>query len=288
MVTSTAFSTARRRAASSLLLVGAISWAGSALWVARTFHHAVLWTSWQFAVAATLAVASVGIARRSVLPQVLARGVVAWIAVYAVVSPWEGPTMGALRLFIAALAVAALLPAAPGLGTPSARAEFAPTAYRSVFLLGAIAAVTVGISSAFNAAWESVAALVGHSSGAGAVWGPALLAVTCLASAVGVVRMRAWGVLLGAGTAVSAVACALPVFHQASLLGLAYVCAPGVLLAAPLVASRLANDRDPRLRVASPEVARLRVAAEDSKESVFVEASDPNVARSQASRAGVN
>lgn len=112
----------------------------------------------------------------------------------------------------------------------------------------AAAAVGLGVSSALGALWSLAAVAAGHASGApGHVWGPALLAVPCFASAVGVLRMRAWGVLLGAATAVGAIACALPVLPYVSVLGLAYVCIPGALLAAPIVASRVWPSKRPML-----------------------------------------
>ncbi len=242
--------------------------------VADVAHAGVsLWTAWNLLAASMLAAASVGIVRRGVLPQIFARGVAWWVITLAL-PPWSG-SMGwlSLRLVTALLAIAALHLSAPNLETDSARAEFGPIAYRKVFLAGAAAAVAIGLSSGLGALWEAARVLEGRSSGEpGEVWGPALLAISYVASAIGVVRMRAWGVLLGVGTAIGSVACALTVLPQVSWSGLACVCVPGALLGAPLVAVRLAKRATPRLRVAE-----VPAAAEQEQGEANVRAERPSL-----------
>jgi hypothetical protein len=249
---------ARRSAASGCLLVGAAAWAIMALRAAGNAGHLLsLWTAWNLLAATALAVASLGIGSRSLVTQVFARGVALWVILLAL-PPWSGSSWLTLRLLTAVLSMVALRLAAPGLHTPAARAEFAPVAYRRVFLAGATAAVALGVSSAFGALWQAVAVLQGHTGGvSGAVWGPALLVIPCLASAVGVLRMRAWGVLLGAATAMGSLLCALPVLREVSLFGLAYVCLPGALLIAPVVASWFGRKRGLKVRIESAQPFRI-------------------------------
>ncbi len=253
----------------------------TALWVGGAARHGLhLWTVWNLMAAGAVAVAAVGIVRRSLLAQVFARGVAVWVVALAL-PPWSGSSWLGLRLLTAALSLAALRLAAPNLHTDAARAEFAPVAYRRVFLAGATAAVALGVSSAFGALWQAAWMLEGHASGApGEVWGPAMLAVPCLMSAFGVVRMRAWGVLLGAATAVGSLLCALPVLHQVSIVGLAYACLPGVLLAAPIAASRLAK-RAPRARVESADVCRVGVGERAEGDLELVEEPIDRVGREE-------
>jgi hypothetical protein len=119
------------------------------------------------------------------------------------------------------------------LHTPEARAEFSPIAYRRWFLAGAVSAVMEGIvlgagglAELASGGIQSAVALVG----VGAMF---------IASAVAVVRMRAWGVLLGAATSAGMLGAAA-VSHDGAL---ATVCAlgalPGLLLAAPVVTAQL-------------------------------------------------
>jgi hypothetical protein len=248
-----------------MLLVGSAAWFAASLLVADVAHAGVsLWTAWNLLAASLLAAASVGIVRRGVLPQIFARGVAWWVIALAL-PPWSD-SMGwlSLRLVTALLAIAALHLTAPNLETES---------YRKVFLAGAAAAVAIGLSSGLGALWEAARVLEGRSSGEpGEVWGPALLAVSYVTSAIGVVRMRAWGVLLGVGTAIGSVACALPVLPQVSWSGLACVCVPGALLGAPLVAARLAERATPRLRVAE-----VPAAAEQEQGEADVRAERPSL-----------
>jgi hypothetical protein len=286
-----ALSPARQWAASGCLVAAATVWTGVVVRFGGTAHGALPWTLWNLAVAGMLAAASAGIARRAMLPQVFARGVVALAVVWAALmgSSWG---WAGIELVIAGLSIAALRLAQPGLTSDAARAEFAPVAYRRVFLMGAMAAVVVGVNSAFTAVWDAVALISGHPQtpfGWSEVWGPGLLAVAYLTSVVGVVRMRAWGVLLGVGTAVGSILCALPVRHEASLLGLAYVCVPGAILAAPLVAARLRKEAPVRVRIASGEMRAVRLPDEvgcEVLEAASIEEDEPKLARQHVRLAG--
>jgi hypothetical protein len=119
------------------------------------------------------------------------------------------------------------------------------------------------VRAACGALWQAIAVVDGRASGVpGEVWGPALLAMAYLATAVGVVRMRAWGVLLGAAAALTSIACAIPVLHEVNALRLAFVCIPGALLAAPVVASRLAKKGRSGVRVEPADAACTRFVTE--------------------------
>lgn len=203
--------------------------------------------------AAVTGVASLALLRRSVLAQVMARGV-SWLLFLPVSAgvietllygrlPPLGPTA-----FMATVG-ASLLLARPHLGTAEARREFAPVAYRRVFLGGAIAAVTVGLAA--GAGWLGDLIWGGHAE----AW-LGVLSAAMLATALGVVRMRAWGVLLGAVTWVAMLVEA--VLHASNFEGAGFALAalPGVLLTAPLLAARLR----PEPSTSRAQVTRTRMA----------------------------
>jgi hypothetical protein len=241
---------------------------------------ALPWVLWHLAAATTVALSAMAITSRSLLRQVIARGVVWSFFLGALLIRGLGDEWSVLRGAVVALSLAGLLLAAPGMHTGGARAQFDPIAYRRPFLAGAIAAACVGFTNAFGAVWQLVAVARGHATGVPAeVWGPALLAVACIASAVGVVRMRAWGVLLAAAAALGSIACALPVWRHVSLVGLGFACLPGLLLTAPVVASRFARTAPPR-----PPV-RVRVATEPDRERDEAPADDVTLDEGDAAAA---
>ncbi|HEY5241793.1 MAG TPA: hypothetical protein VIJ22_10020, partial [Polyangiaceae bacterium] len=137
----------------------------------------------------------------------------------------------------------------PTLHTDAAKAEFSPVGYRRTFLAGAVASVTTSVVAATFAAEQLEWLHRGH--------GLALLALSAalLASAVGVVRMRSWGVLLGMVTSVAVLGAALFSGNALTAMGLALAAIPGALLASPLVAARLRRST-PRL----PAVPRASMA----------------------------
>ena len=233
------------------------------------------------AIGASIGVAAVGLSRRSVLTQVLSR-VVAWVVLTPALlgladSLGRGHLPGRHVLFLAMTSAGALVLARPALHADAAKAEFSPVAYRSIFLAGAVASVMT-------------AAVVALFAVDLAAWGQArhalplaVFTASMLASAVGVVRMRAWGVLLGMVT--SAVALGAALLSPSETLGvLALAALPGALLAAPLVAARLRRPRhataamgELRSRelaieeaedLAPPVFARIGVVAEPEREEL--------------------
>jgi hypothetical protein len=195
------------------------------------------WDKGVLGVAALVGVAAVGLARRSVLSQVLARGV-AWLVLTPSLvgladSLGHGRLPDAHTVFFATTSAGALLLARPALDTDAAKAEFSPVGYRRVFLAGAVASVMTSASVALFASEQLGWGQVGHGLALAA------LATALLASAVGVVRMRGWGVLLGMATSVVVLAVAALSGNAFIALALALAAIPGAVLASPLVAARL-------------------------------------------------
>ncbi len=197
--------------------------------------------------------ASVALLRKSVLPQVMARGV-SWllflpVAAGVLESLLDGRLPPAWPMALLASVGASLLLARPHLSTPEASREFAPIAYRRTFLAGAIAAATVGLGA--GAGWMGDLLFGGREA-----MGLGVLSAAMLASTLGVVRMRSWGVLLGVVTSLAMAVEA--VLHANNFTGVGYALAalPGVLLAAPLLASRLQTEPD----IGRAQVTRTRMA----------------------------
>jgi hypothetical protein len=221
--------TVKRVAASALLGATAVDLASLA-------HHGG-WDRAMLAVAALIGVGAAGFARRSVLSQVLSRGI-AWMVLTPMLigladSLGHGHLPDAHTVFFATTSAGALLLGRSALHTDAAKAEFPPVAYRRVFLAGAVASVMASVVTAFFAAEQLEWRNRGH--------GVALVALSAalLASAVGVLRMRAWGVLLGMVTAVVALGAAVFSGNELTAVGLALAAIPGALLASPLLAARL-------------------------------------------------
>jgi hypothetical protein len=244
MAIHTEISRGRRLAASASLFAASVGW----VWA---FHRggAVL-----TAFAGAIALAGVGIGRKSVLAQVLSRGV-AWLVFVAGVFA----TLADHHLPLAALgtaAGAALLLSRPLLHTESARAEFAPMRFRRSFL----AAATGTVTFAALAGGGALEYLRAGQLTAGVAW--AAITASLLGAAIGVVRMRAWGVLLGAVTSIVMVAAAalVPAWREP----LVWLAAPGALLALPVLLARLgAGGSDPpAVRVATSTPPALRIAGD--------------------------
>jgi hypothetical protein len=187
-----------------------------------------------------------------VLPQVLSRGVAWVVCLPALAGVLESLLYGRLpdsgASGFALSTGAALLLSWPNLQTDEARREFAPVAYRRTFLAGAVASAAAG----------TVAALGGLGN---LVWGqtseglPLLaLSAVMLATTVGVVRMRAWGVLLGVLTALAMLVETLLHLHDFTTWGFAAAALPGLILAAPLLVSRLRPEKP----AATPRLAQTR------------------------------
>ena len=223
------------------------------------------WIEWALlASAGVVAAGGVALAKRSMAAQVLARGtawtVLAPTALITVVSMVTGHT----DLTAAAFAVGsggALVLARPMLDTAEARAEFAPSSFRKWLFAGATASVSAGLVSGLYA----LDGLRWHPASALALLG---LALSLVASGVGVVRMRAWGILLGALTSILALV-AGAVMHDAAGIALALASLPGLMLVLPvLLAQRDRSRADARsfTRVSSQigveAPSRVRVATE--------------------------
>jgi hypothetical protein len=175
---------------------------------------------------------------------------------------------------VAALAVgcgATLVASRSALHRSRAAESFAPARFRSWFLASATA-------SAAAATWLAFVTFVGAKLGqptATAVFG--FVTACVLASAIGLLRMRAWGVLVGALTSaalgVAAIAAGGP-----WALGLGLTAVPGAMMALGVALARLAPPRDvvatassaralgveapaPRVSAAPRVHPRLRVAA---------------------------
>jgi hypothetical protein len=215
--------------------------------------------------AALTGTAALGLLRRGVLPQVLARGV-AWVVCLPALAGVLGDVLRGHLPDVSASAFAASTGAAlllswPNLHTGEAERDFDPVGYRRTFLAGAVASAATGTIAALGA--------LGNLA-----WGPhreglelAALAAVMLATTVGVVRMRAWGVLLGMVTALAMLVEVLLHMNDFMAWGFALAAVPGLMLTAPLLASRLRPEpastpaRVARTRVTEAPV-RVRVADE--------------------------
>jgi hypothetical protein len=211
----------------------------SASLAAAAVGFATFWT-WDRSVlvlAGILGAGAAAIGRRSVKAQVFGRGV-AWVVLAPVLvslaeSLWHLRLPDLVTAYLGATSAAALLLSRPALHTPEAQAEFAPVRYRRLFLAGAVAS-SMSATAATLFATEALR------------WGDvrlglllASLAVALGGAALGVVRMRAWGVLLAMATAVVTLGAALVSRNEVMALALALASVPGALLASPLLASRL-------------------------------------------------
>lgn len=261
----------RRFAASAALLGSA---AGFAFLAVGGRHHpdpALL------ALAAAIALAGLGIGRRSIVTQVLSRGVglfavgLGTMAALADRSP--------LLAGIALSAVASLLLARPLLHTREARQAFAPLRLRKALLAAASGTVAVSVIAGLGA----LLGLTRHAPAAGL--GLSAITAALLASAIGVARMRAWGVLLGGLTSLVAITAAHLVPAWSPIL--AALAVPGALLALPIVLARLGVGEPAagaRIAPAAPGAARIEVepelgAAEAEAEAVLEQAGDRRARR---------
>lgn len=209
------------------------------------------WIEWKLlAFAGLVAAAGLGLSRRSVVTQVLSRGVTWLVLAPMLVATLFSFTSGRAdwhALLLAAGPAAALALARPMLDTADAQAAFAPSGFRRWFLAWATATASVGVGASLLAAQSITLGWMASGAALGA-FGAAMLA-----SVVAVVRMRAWGVLLAAATSVASFATAL-VMHDAGGLALALASIPGLMLFAPVVAAQLRAD--------GPSPARVRVDAD--------------------------
>ncbi len=242
-------------ATASLGLVGA-SW----IVMGATSHFGGAHTIVSGAFTAACALLYVG---RSAISQVIARA-----AAWAVIVPYafigwllwsHGLHLQWSHLALPALAGVSLVAARPLLHTERARATFAPIAMRSWFLAAATAAVGIGIAVTLLA----VEVAFVHQTASALLLGA--LAASLVGSGLGIVRMRGWGVLLGAISAVLGVAVA---FMNHRLFGWSplLLAAPGLLTTAALIAARAGIGHEPEGEPA-PSFAKIRVAPIASEEA---------------------
>jgi hypothetical protein len=220
------------------------------------------------ALAAILAVSGVGLGRRSLASQVVSRGA-AWLAflptmLVSIGSALNGrvPPIGVSA--IALMTGAALLLTRPMLHTKDARAQFSPRVFRHWLLSGATATAATGVAAA------SLAVTTIHQQ----LTIPfAAVAAALFASAIGVVRMRSWGIFLGALTSLFLLGWSALVGHHAQSVLLALASAPALLmLVLPVVLARFRSDGpDANVRIAEGlhdgtayETAQYRIATEVS------------------------
>lgn len=288
MPTNVAMSKGRRLAASGALIATAAGIAAIGL-------HDLRWIEWSLvASSGVLGVAGIGLARKSMVGQVLSRGA-AWLvfapaATVAVLSTLVNHHPDVTGAALAVGSGAALFLARPMLHTPEAQAEFAPSRFRSWLLAGATASTAVGMLVSFigldhlHRSWQ-------WSTGYGTVAGLVALGAALTASAYGVLRLRSWGILLGALTSLLTLTTAL-FMHNAAGFALSLAALPGLLffVLPVLIAKRdrAKADRTLHARIASYEAApspatRVRVATEEH--DPFADEFEPSAAPSPAARA---
>ena len=266
-----AISNGRRLAAS-----GALAATGAG--VAAMGLHNPSWIEWSIVgSAAVLGVAGLAMARKSIVGQVFARGA-AWLvfaptAIVAVLSTFVGHSPEIMAVALAASSGAALFLGRPMLHTPEARAEFAPSRFRSWLLAGVTASTAASMLTAFMGLDFLYRALHGAPWPTSFAVPVAFLALSSalLASAFGVLRMRTWGILLGALTSFVTLGAAA-IMHDASGVALSLLAIPALLffVLPVLVAKRdrASAERGLSTRVASEGASslpsRVRIATDDA------------------------
>lgn len=258
-------SVARRVAASAAML----GTAGTFGWLAWTTRHFVTdWTLVGFT--GLVGAAAVGISRKSLFPQLASRAL-GW-AIFVPAAMWAGlSTMGgrpdALGVVMALTSGASLFLARPLLSTKEAYASFAPTSFRNWFLSAATA--MTGMAGIFGLmAWEMARP---HS-----IVGSILAGLTSLAlasSVVGVLRMRAWGVLLAIATSLGMIG-SMAFMDAGGAFGMALAALPGLLMGVPVAVAMRDRAKADRVRVATiagdaealPSRVRVAVESDDALE----------------------
>ena len=245
-------------------------------------QYGILWPL--IAVGAAVALSGIGITRRSLVPQILARGA-AWLvllptSVIVAAGVFGGRVPGANLTALVAATGAALLLSRPMLHTKEAKAAFAPKAFRRWLLAGSIATAASGLVAgavATATAFEEPIAALGFGA----------LAASLLASAIAVVRMRAWGIFLGALSSVVLLITSL-FLSRAEGTALAVLAAPALLMhLLPVLVARWKNSGAAESKVRVSDEATLdpayvrahhRIALDDLDEV----AAEPTPARRAA------
>lgn len=183
-----------------------------------------------------LALAAVGIGRRTLLPQVLARGAL-WMTAGSSLALVALDHAGMGAVTVAALASAALVTARPLLDGHETR-SFAPLRFRRTFLAGATSMAAIAFAAA-------VLAAQGFVADAPLMYGfNGVLALLLVAAVGGVLRMRAWGVLVGALASLLCLAAA-PFYGSFNALTLSLSALPTILFwIVPIVVARMSPGPD--------------------------------------------
>lgn len=224
-----------------------------------------------------VAAVSVGLVVRSLVAQVFARAA-AWLTfvpslatsvVLGVYMLRESAGEAAMAAFPAAgVALGsglALFLSRPMLHTEDARARFSPRVYRRWFLTGAMASAAASILSATTAFGIGGSALT-----AATAFGA--LAAALAGSAIGIVRMRAWGVLLGGATALALLVAACFQGDAGMSIVLALAAVPALFFAIlPVMLARLTDSPRARVGADAYEPARIRIATEDAVDPELLE-----------------
>jgi hypothetical protein len=179
------------------------------------------------ALAAVYGIAGLALQVRSMIAQVLVRGAL-WLAVlpvslFTVESIAEGRLPETSMLSTVVLVGAALALSRPLLDTERARRALAPTQCRSLFLASAVSSSSAGLLTLFIS-------ILDHNSALGLIPLSALL----LATAIGIVRMRAWSILTGALSLPIALLLSATLGVMPSIV----IVAPSILLLATLLHAR--------------------------------------------------
>jgi hypothetical protein len=250
-------SPARRLAASAALLGSAAGFAGHAVSARHVVDPALL------SLAAVIALAGLGLGRRSVVTQVLSRGVGIFAVALATLAAFADRS-----LFLGGIALsasAALVLARPLLHTRDAHEAFAPLRFRKALLAGATGTVAFSVIAGLG----GLVGLSRHAAGAGL--GLVAIAAALVASAIGVARMRAWGVLLAALTSIVCISAALLVPAWSAIL--AALALPGALVIMPIVLARLGLGEP---------LAEARVAPTTTRTARIAVDPDPTAAETEA------
>lgn len=226
----------------------AAAMAGAASVVAHSAldRYTVEWDLLAFAV--IMGMAGIGMTRRSLVPQIVSRAA-AWVVLgpsllIVLLSLNRHMTMDLRRVAaLAAGTVVALLCARPMLHTKEAREAFAPKAFRRWFLAGSTAMAAIGFVT--GAIALDVFAYHGFKAAAFAA-----LTASLFASAIAVVRMRGWGILLGALTSVVLLVSAGFMHRASESTALALAAAPSLLLhLLPVLVARMRSTTTSQVRL---------------------------------------
>lgn len=213
------------------------------------------------AFAGLLAVGGLGLTARNLTTQVISRGM-AWLVaaptgIAVAIEATKGHATSAPIMALFATAASALLLARPALHTKDAHAQFHPVQARRSLLAGS----TATAATAFLTGGIALELVGDRGLFRASTLGFAVLSLALLAISTAVVRMRAWGVLLGA--AVSAVLLAASAMVRGPEgVALALFAAPMISLhLIPIVLARWGSaSMEPSARAARLEPAPASVS----------------------------